>query len=132
MNHRYVCCLQTLNCRCLYVNFKIPVYLLVQFCPLSMPMNCYFTYLIQYFLFVVFIVSVQSYKSQNVAYDLNDSGCAPPWMQISDGCYLFSNESETWEKGKEFCSNRSSYLVEIGSRLEQLSLAGKLHLHGYR
>ena len=122
MNQRFICCLQTPNCHCIYVNFEIPACWLVQLGHLSMSMNCLFLA----FLFSIPSVAAQNYdiKDKEILYDLSDLGCAPPWVQIYDSCYLFSNQSGNWEKSKYFCSNRSSYLVEIGSRQEQLGLAG--------
>ena len=108
---------------CLYVNFEIHACWPVQFVPYSMSMNCSFTFLFHTFLFLIPTVAAQI--SGKIPSDLSDLGCAPPWVQIYDSCYLFSNQSGNWEKSKNFCSNRSSYLVEIGSRQEQLSLAGE-------
>ena len=115
---------------CIYVNFEIPACWLVQFSPSSTSMNTSFTNLFQIFLFLISVAVAQKYNTTNkeIPNNLSGNGCAPPWVQIYeiyDSCYLFSNQSGHWEKSKEYCSERNSYLVEIGSRQEQLSLAGE-------
>ena len=130
MNQRFICCLQTPNCHYIYVNFEIPACWLVQFSPSSTSMNTSFTNLFQIFLFLISVAVAQKYNTTNqeIPNNLSGVGCAPPWVQIYkiyDSCYLFSNQSGHWEKSKEYCSERNSYLVEIGSRQEQLSLAGE-------
>ena len=90
-------------------------------------MNYSFSSLVQHFLFFA-LVSAENYKSKEKSYGRSDYGCILPWVQIHESCYLFgsySNQSRTWEQSKEYCSKRNSYLVEIGSRQEQLSLAGE-------
>lgn len=127
MNHHVVCCLQTSNSCCICVNFEFPACWLVQFCPLGLSMNCSFIYLVQHFFFFV-LVSAENYKSKDIPYGRSDSSCTLPWVQIYEGCYLFSNysnQSRTWEQSKKYCSNRNGHLVEIGSRQKQLSLAGE-------
>ena len=93
-------------------------------------MNCSFTKLFQIFLFLFSVAVAQKYNTVNkeIPNNLSDVGCTPPWVQIykiNDSCYLFSNQSGHWEESKEYCSDRNSYLVEIGSQQEQLSLAGE-------
>ena len=93
-------------------------------------MNTSFTNLFQIFLLLISVAVAQKYNTTNheIPNNLSGVGCDPPWVQIYkiyDSCYLFSNQSGHWEKSKEYCSERNSYLVEIGSRQEQLSLAGE-------
>ena len=130
MNHRYVCCLQTPHCCCLSLSVSIlksqHVRLFSLVPSLSMSMNCSLRLLFETFLFFSLAAAAQNnINDKETPNDLSDLGCAPPWVQMYDSCYLFSNQSGSWEKGKEICSNQSSYLVEIGSRQEQLGLAGE-------
>ena len=120
--HGCVCCLPTPNYRCL--SMSILKSQLVQFGARSMSMNCVFTILCETFLFSILVFAANS-KNQEISNDLSGLGCAPPWVQMDESCYLFSNQSGTWERSQDYCSNQSSFLVEIGSRREQLGLASK-------
>ena len=104
-----------------------PMHWLGQFCPLGMTMNCSFSNILKRFLFLILAVTSHNHESQSkeILCDFSDLECTgEAWVKISDGCYCFSKKPGSWEESKEYCSNRSSYPVEIGSQEEQLSIAG--------
>ena len=101
----------------------------VQFCPVSISMECLFTSLLH--LIFIPIVTSQNHGSQSKEkfQDLSNSDCSDPWVLIGGGCYLFSTKPGTWEESKFHCSSFycfpfTCHLVEITSQEEQLSLAG--------
>lgn len=47
-------------------------------------------------------------------------GCPPHWKNFTDKCYYFSVEKEIFEDAKLFCEDKSSHLVFINSREEQV------------
>ncbi|XP_035532739.1 CD209 antigen-like protein A [Morone saxatilis] len=49
--------------------------------------------------------------------------CPRGWRMFKCVCYLLSNETGSWEKGKEDCGVRGAGLVEIGSTAEQKFLS---------
>ena len=53
------------------------------------------------------------------------NGCASPWVQLSDSCYLEAlEEVGSWFDGEKFCHDQGGYLLEVNSRQEQDRLAG--------
>ena len=83
------------------------------------------------FIFVILAVTAQEYthKTQKFLQDPSDFGCTLPWMKHNDSCYC-DGPAGTWQEGRDFCFNKSGYLVEIGSEQEQMSLLGHFE-HGY-
>jgi hypothetical protein len=49
-------------------------------------------------------------------------GCPPHWKNFTDKCYYFSVEKEIFEDAKLFCEDKSSHLVFINTREEQVCL----------
>lgn len=56
-------------------------------------------------------------------------GCPPHWKNFTDKCYYFSVEKEIFEDAKLFCEDKSSHLVFINSREEQVGMSAA-HLVG--
>ena len=96
-----------------------------------MSINSAFAKIFLHFFFVIFVVTAQKYshKTQKSLHDLSDFGCTLPWVKINESCYC-DGPAESWQEGRDFCFNKSGYLVEIGSEQEQMSLLGHFKL-GY-
>lgn len=47
-------------------------------------------------------------------------GCPPHWKNFTDKCYYFSVEKDIFEDAKLFCEDKTSHLVFINSREEQV------------
>lgn len=49
--------------------------------------------------------------------------CPAGWQMFCCSCYLLSNESGTWDKGREDCRNRGADLVVIDGHKEEMFLS---------
>lgn len=47
-------------------------------------------------------------------------GCPPHWKNFTDKCYYFSVEKDIFDDAKLFCEDKSSHLVFINTREEQV------------
>ena len=108
--------------RCLCVNIQKSQRVVSQFPSFSMSINNAFAKHFLNFLFVILVVTTQEYTHKTQK-DLSDFGCTLPWVKINDSCYC-NGPAGTWQEGRDFCFDKSGYLVEIGSKQEQMSLSG--------
>ncbi|XP_070771074.1 CD209 antigen-like protein C [Enoplosus armatus] len=53
-----------------------------------------------------------------------ETSCPAGWRRFSRACYLLSDESGSWDKGREDCRDRGADLVVINSPEEQTFLFG--------
>lgn len=51
---------------------------------------------------------------------LTGQTCPTGWTMFNVSCYLLSNESGSWEKGRQDCRARGADLVIIDSHEEQV------------
>lgn len=49
--------------------------------------------------------------------------CPVGWRMFSHACYFFSNESGSWDKGREDCRDRGADLVVVDSHEEKIFLS---------
>ena len=91
---------------------------------MSMSINNAFAKHFLNFLFVILVVTTQenTHKTQTFLQDRSDFGCTLPWVKINESCYC-NGPAGTWQEGRDFCFNKNGYLVEIGSKQEQMSLS---------
>ncbi|XP_052762184.1 C-type lectin domain family 4 member G-like [Mya arenaria] len=44
--------------------------------------------------------------------------CPPGWLQFEKSCYLFSNETSTWDAASQHCAHVGGYLATVNSLRE--------------
>merc|ERR1712013_402271 len=55
---------------------------------------------------------------------LNESGCAPPWIETTVGCIVFLHtEVDTWAGAQAECDSLGGFLVEAKTEEEALILS---------
>jgi len=57
--------------------------------------------------------------------------CKAPWIQLSTGCYLFSEEPMNWTGAKQFCLKKDAILVEIESAEEDAAIIDAIYSQQY-
>ncbi|WAR31631.1 CLC4E-like protein [Mya arenaria] len=50
--------------------------------------------------------------------------CPPGWEQFEKSCYLFPNETRTWESASQHCAHVGGYLATVNSQREQNFITG--------
>lgn len=57
--------------------------------------------------------------------------CKAPWIELSTGCYLFSEEPLNWTGAEQFCLNKNATLVEIESAEEDVAIIDAIYFQKY-
>uniref|UniRef100_A0A672Y7R2 C-type lectin domain family 17, member A-like n=1 Tax=Sphaeramia orbicularis TaxID=375764 RepID=A0A672Y7R2_9TELE len=55
---------------------------------------------------------------------LTEKPCGKGWKRFGGSCYFLSNDTASWETGRDYCRNSGGDLVIVNSKEEQKFIAG--------
>ncbi|XP_052693863.1 perlucin-like protein [Crassostrea angulata] len=63
-----------------------------------------------------------------VKYTESAGGCPFGWDHHGDSCYLFSNDTQSWNSSSDICASFGASLIAIESQTEEKFIQNRLHI----